>query len=124
MSPAEPHGEGALWKRLRRDAGRLATLTNAATEATREDTWVCDWIDAFAWLETDAAETAAPTQVRRLRELAAALGTRPLSLAGLKDLCRYVHVQTSRPQANRPLGDVHMECTRAFLRACTDIRRG
>ena len=77
VSRAEPHGEGAARKRLRRLPDRLTAPTNAATDAIRDDTWVCDWIDALAWLETDAAETAAPAQVRRLRELAVALGKGP-----------------------------------------------
>ena len=121
-SPAEPHGEGTARKRLRRDAERLAASTNPATDATGDDAWLCDWIDAVTWLDTDAAEAAAPVQVRRLRELAAALGKRPLTRAGLKDPCRHYYVQAGRPQGPRPLREVHVDCTRAFLRACNDLR--
>ena len=75
--PAAP--EGAARKRPRRDADRAAT---------HDDDLLCDWIDALAWLET-AATTA---QVRRLRELAAALGNQPVTRMGLTDAVQHFQV--------------------------------
>ena len=124
MSPAEPHAEGAARKRPRRDAEGFASATNASTDARHGDTWLPDWIDALAWLETRAAEMTASIQVRRLRQMAATLGKQPLTRAALKEPCQHFHIQTSQPQGPRPLVDVHRDCMRAFLRACNDIRRG
>ena len=79
--PAAP--EGAARKRPRRDADRAAT---------HDDDLLCDWIDALAWLETDAANAATPAQVRRLRELAAALGKQPVTRMGLTDAVQHFQV--------------------------------
>ena len=49
-----------------------------------DDELLCDWIGALAWLETDAANAAAAGQVRRLRELAVAVGKQPVARAGLE----------------------------------------
>ena len=87
--PGEPHAEGAARKRPRRDADRAATPTIARTH---DDDLLCDWIDAFAWLETGAANVAAAGQVRRLRELAAASGKQPVARAGLNDAVWHFHV--------------------------------
>ena len=73
--PEESEAEGAVRKRPRRDADGVATCTNAAAH---DDDLLCDWIDALAWLET----AAATAQVRRLRELAAALDLRKERLSG------------------------------------------
>ena len=77
--------EGPARKRPRRDVDGVATCTNVVVN---EDDLLCDWIGALAWLET-AATTA---QVRRLRELAAALDKEPVTCVGLKDAAQYFQV--------------------------------
>ena len=100
--------EGPARKRPRRD----------------EDDLLCDWIDALAWLET--AETTA--QVRRLRELAAALDKEPVTRVGLEDAAQYFQVRRSERSAHgllqgpRQLGEVRRDCMSALLRRCIEIR--
>ena len=96
-SPEEARAEGAARKHPRRDADRAAA---------HDDELLCDWIDALAWLETDAANAAAPAQVRRLRELAAALGKEPVTRVGVKDAVQHFHVRLSLSTGVRKLGDV------------------
>ena len=107
-APEEPQAEGAARKRPRRDADGVATCTNAAAH---DDDLLCDWIDAFVWLET----AAATAQVRRLRELAAALDKQPVTRVGLKDAAQYFQVRISLPQGGRQPEEARRDCMRALL---------
>ena len=67
---------------------------------------LCDWIGTLAWLETDAANAAAPLQARRLRELAAAVGKQPVTRVVLAYAVHHFQVRRPLPTGPRQLGEV------------------